>query len=121
VPGLYEPGNNRVIIATRGAGTPAGAHVPATGDGHGSQNLVIHETMHAVDHTGSPNYSASPGFTTARNSDQSTLSPYESQPGVAGPEETYAESAARYYGGDPNDATSHPNLHNYWTSDPLHP
>lgn len=123
VPGLYDPSKKEVVIAVTGHGTKAGPHVPKTGEGHGSQNLVIHETMHAVDATGdggdlSANDKA---FKAARNSDLSTLSAYERQGGDAGPEETYAESAARYYGGDPNDEKSHPNLHKYWDSDPLKP
>jgi type VI secretion system secreted protein VgrG len=123
VPGLYDPNTKQVIIATRGHGTPEGAHVPRTGDGHGSSNLVIHEAMHGVDHTGGAggDLSTSPNFTNARNADSGTLSNYENQPGSAGPEETFAESAARYYGDDPNDAASHPNLHNYWETDPLNP
>lgn len=122
VPGLYDPNTREVIIATRGHGTPEGARVPPTGDGHGSSNLVLHEGMHGVDHTGSPNdLSTSPNFNNARNSDLGTLSPYESQPGSAGNEETWAESAARYYGGDNSDAADHPNLHNYWAGDPLNP
>jgi type VI secretion system secreted protein VgrG len=122
VPGLYDENKNEVIIATTGHGTKGGAHVPTTGEGHGSQNLVLHESAHALDKGGKgANQSAGADFNKARDADAKTLSPYESQAGAAGQEETYAESAARYYGGDPNDAKNHPELHKYWDSDPLKP
>jgi hypothetical protein len=120
VPGLHSPDRNEVVIATIGHGTPAGRRVPQTGEGHGSKSLVVHETFHAIDHgksAGSPRSSAAE-FNAARNADKPTLSAYESQPGAAGQEESYAETAARYYGADTTDATQHPNLHKYWHSDP---
>jgi insecticidal toxin complex protein TccC len=120
VPGGQSGGE--VVIATVGHGTAAGAHVPANGEGHGSHNVVIHETFHAVDLGGSGGArSAGADFNTARTADFATLSAYQQQAGSAGQEETYAESAARYYGGDPNDATNHPNLNAYWAGDPLKP
>lgn len=122
VPGVYNTSKKEVVIATVGHGTDAGAHVPAKGEGHGSQNLVIHESMHAVDKTSDDGpLSDNEDFTNARNADATTLSAYESQAGGAGREETFAESAARYYGGDSDDATNHPKLHEYWDSDPLKP
>jgi hypothetical protein len=33
VPGAYFPNKNEVVIATGGHGTPAGAHVPKSGEG----------------------------------------------------------------------------------------
>lgn len=120
VPGLFNQGSNEVVIATIGHGTSAGAHVPQNGEGHGSHDLVLHETAHAIDHNAETNHnSQSTDFNTARDADLSSLSAYETQPGQAGQEETYAESAARYYSNDPNDATNHPSLHNYWASDPF--
>lgn len=122
VPGVFNGDRNELVIATTGHGTPAGAHVPATGEGHGSANLVLHEGAHGIDHNAPAGAnSSSAGFNAARNSDSGTLSPYESQAGTAGQQETYAESAARYYGGDPNDAAAHPNLHNHWGSNPFAP
>ena len=122
VPGVYLPDTNEVVIATIGHGTAAGAHVPVSGEGHGAYNLTIHESFHAVDlGGGGTSVSSSADFTTARNADLATLSSYELQPGSAGEQETYAESAARYYGGDPNDATNHPNLHDYWDKHPPTP
>jgi type VI secretion system secreted protein VgrG len=122
VPGLHSGPAKEVVIATVGHGTPAGAHVPTQGEGHGSQSIVIHETFHAVDlQTGGKPMNADPAFGAARDADAAALDPYQQQPGSAGLEETYAESAARYYGGDPSYATTHPNLHAYWGGDPLKP
>jgi hypothetical protein len=111
VPGLFDGGNNRVIIATRAG------RVPPQGDGHGSHNLVIHEVGHAVDHNSAA--SESPAFVASRKADEKTLGGYESQAGAAGREETYAESMGRYHGGDAGDAAAHPNLHRYWEGDPV--
>lgn len=111
VPGLFDPGGNRTIIATRGG------IVPLTGDGHGSSNLVIHEVGHAVDHNSAA--STSPAFVASREADKAGLSAYESQAGDAGKEETYAESMGRYYGGDANDRANHPNLNEYWKNNPV--
>lgn len=122
VPGLFSPDRNEVVISTIGHGTPDGPHVPVSGEGHGSTNLVIHESMHAVDENGSGGHRSSEAdFQNARNADSGNLSAYESQAGQAGREESYAESAARYYDNDPSSASNTPNLHNYWDSDPLAP
>jgi hypothetical protein len=109
VPGLFDSATNQVIIATKGG------KVPATGDGHGSANLVIHEVGHAID--GATGGSNAPEFVAAYNQDKSALPAYEQQDGAAGREEAYAESMARYHGGG-NDKTG-PNLSAYWKSDPL--
>jgi uncharacterized Zn-binding protein involved in type VI secretion len=110
VPGLHSPSRNEVVIAT--IGHPGDPHVPKSGEGHGSHNLVVHEVSHAYDHA--TNGSASTAFNDARNSDINTLSAYETQPGAAGQEESFAESSARYFGGDASDAQTHPKLHEYW-------
>src|SRR5690606_37946464 len=44
------------------------------------------------------------------------LTPYESQPGVAGQQESYAESTARHFRGDPDANTRYPHLGEYWAS-----
>jgi len=120
VPGAYSDDRKEVVIAVIGHGTPAGAHVPKTGEGHGCANLVLHESTHAVDHAPGGDRSATdPNFIAARNADLATLQPYETQAGTAGPEETYAESSARYHSGDPTDAASHPNLNKYWAGNPV--
>ena len=117
VPGLYRPESKEVVIATKGE--KKNAHVPATGEGHGSASLVIHETAHGVDASESPAISAGGVFTAARTPDVGALPPYETQPDPAGPEETFAESCARFYSGDRFSAESTPHLHKYWRSNPL--
>lgn len=115
VPGAYMGDKNAVVIATRGHGSAGGPYVPPTGDGHGSVNLVIHETAHAVD--AATGGSASREFNEARDKDMGNLSDYERQAGAAGQSETFAESAARYYGG--GNACNTPNLNDYWRRHPL--
>jgi hypothetical protein len=114
VPGLYDPSTNDVVIATVGHGTMAGPHVPVAGEGHGSANLVLHESAHAIQGTGMQ----SPGFGAARNADSAALSSYELQQGDAGLEEAHAESFANVFGGNPNYSTTHQNLANYWNTYP---
>ena len=113
VPGLYDPGSKRVIIATRGG------KVPATGDGHGAVNLVLHEVGHAIGDAVATGGISDPAFVVARNADKAALDTYEGQPGNAGVQETYAESFARFYANDPNDASTYPHLHAYWASNPF--
>lgn len=121
VPGAFMPDRNEVVICTRGHDTPEGPHVPGTGEGHGSSNLVLHESAHSIDLAAGSGRSSGADFNAARNKDVPGLPAYETQPGTAGQQESYAESAARYYGGDPGDAAAHPNLHKYWASQPLKP
>jgi hypothetical protein len=104
------------IIAVVGHDTVQGAHVPQAGEGHGSHNVVIHETMHAIDRARTPGEAVDPDFLMASDEDQANLPEYEQGSQI---EEAYAESAARYYGGDSNDEQEHPNLHEYWETDPL--
>jgi hypothetical protein len=138
VPGMQtvdEHGNKLVVIATRGHGTPAGAHVPANGEGHGCHNLVIHESFHAVDEAGGDgSRSDDPDFTEARDLDVDVLPKYERAEDEGGParekgwseaddlaraqRESYAESAARYYGSDPADRDVS-GLNDYWETNPL--
>ncbi|MBI4953247.1 MAG: type VI secretion system tip protein VgrG [Myxococcales bacterium] len=120
VPGIYDPATNSVVVATTGHGTPAGAHVPATGEGHGSANLVLHEAMHAVDLAGPTKISTTnAAFQAARTADVGALGAYFTQPGEAGLQETLAESAAQFYGGDPTMAQKTPHLAQFWQSDPF--
>ena len=113
VPGLNDPDKNRVIIATRGG------KVPPTGDGHGAVNLVLHEVGHAIGDAVPQGGVADPAFITARDADKAKLDRYEGQAGNAGVRETYAESFARFYAGDPDDAKTSPHLHAYWVSNPF--
>lgn len=102
VPGLAR--GKTVVIAVRNG------RVPPKGDGHGSHNLVIHETFHAIDMAGKKN-SDDKAFVAAREKDLEGLSPYLQQQGKAGREEAFAESAAQYYGHDPLQS---PNMGAYW-------
>ena len=112
VPGLAR--GIVVVIATRGHGTQGGPYVPATGDGHGSYNLVFHETAHVLGRiTG---YSTD--FKNARQADYGALDAYQRQAGPAGLQETFAESFANVFAGNPNYSTSHPNLSQYWSGNP---
>ncbi|MDC0935913.1 hypothetical protein OAS39_06480 [Pirellulales bacterium] len=116
VPGLFDPNENEVVIATRGHGTEEGVHVPPTNDGHGAYDLVTHEAMHGYDHNGggTPHHD-DPDFVAARQADYGALDDYYSEEqDDAGLEETYAESAARYYDGDPTLRTEWPHLYEYW-------
>jgi len=111
VPGMYDPNSNEVVVATVGHGTPAGAHVPGTGEGHGSADMPVHEALHSIDDRASGSHlSTGTDFNTARNGDFASLGGYEQQAGSAGQEETFAESGARFYGG--GGGTSH--LDGYW-------
>ena len=121
VPGLYSPEKKEVIVAVVGHGTATGPHYPRTGEGHGSASLLVHEMYHALDASTQPAHSAAADFTAARTADQAKLSAYERQAGEAGQQETYAESAARFFAGGHSDATQHPHLHKYWESDVLSP
>ncbi len=109
VPGVAR--GKEVIIATRGHATALGAQVPLAGNGHGSQNLVLHETAHAIQTL----KGASPEFLAARTADLAALDPYQLQAGAAGVSETFAESFANVFGGNSNYPTTHPHLYDYWT------
>ena len=115
VPGCQH--GKEVVIATKGTG--ADDHVPLAGEGHGSANLVLHETAHGIDHSVSPSLSTGRLFNAARDADLSALPPYETQPNPGGQEETFAESCARYYANDPFSAEETPHLHKYWRDNPL--
>ncbi|MEO1336247.1 MAG: hypothetical protein AAFV29_11420, partial [Myxococcota bacterium] len=116
VPGIYSPSTKQVVIATRATSkTDPTRRIPPNGDGHGSANLVIHEAMHgyndAVKLKSGNHASDSKAFTDARDKDVAKLSDYEKQPGTAGREETFSESAALYYGGF---KTGRPNIDQYF-------
>jgi hypothetical protein len=119
VPGVYLNDKNEVVIATKGSGTKDGPKVPPTGEGHGAFDLAAHESMHGYDlgGKGSPKHNDK-AFLEARTKDLAKLGPYFTQAGEAGLQETFAESAARYYGNDPKMKTDWPNLYKYWDSQP---
>jgi type VI secretion system secreted protein VgrG len=112
VPGAFVPSRNAVVIATTGDAITR--TIPATGQGHGSANLVFHETVHAIDqHAPASLKSTGADFVAAHAKDLAALPPYETQAGDAGLSESYAESAARYYGGS-HGAIATPALDDYW-------
>ncbi|MCC6524712.1 MAG: hypothetical protein IT373_18795 [Polyangiaceae bacterium] len=112
-------GEDECTIAVVGHDTRTGAHVPEAGEGHGSQSVVIHELFHCIDDNEGAPSSSDHSFWEARANDYGRLSEYERQAGEGGPQETYAESAARYFGQDDEDARRRPHMHSYWESEPL--
>jgi hypothetical protein len=116
VPGAYLIRRKRVVVATVAAG--GGRAVPPKGQGHGSINLALHEAMHGHDIAGGHRLTSSAGFRAARAADLPRLPAYEAQPGAAGVEETYAESAARHFSDDPGLAGDWPALAAWWARDP---
>jgi hypothetical protein len=115
VPGLFSPEKNEVVIATRAASaTDSARRVPVSGEGHGSVNMVLHECGHSLDAFG--HFSASdPAFRADYAADLPTLPPYFAQPGIAGPQESFAETLALAATGTPGGATF-PHLMEFWAS-----
>ncbi len=115
VPGLYDGLRNEVVVATRGHAPQRAGRVPAKGEGHASASLAVHVVCHAADaRGGSP--SSSPEFRAARSADRDALPEYCRQPGSAGPEESWAESAALRAADAPAMAAALPRLHAYWAA-----
>ena len=113
VPGTYLGGRKRVVIATVAAG--AARIVPPKGpSSHGSFDLVLHESMHGFDYLGSHRVLQDPRFVSARTADWNRLGSYERQDGRPGLEETYAESASRFFADDASMAADWPNLRSFW-------
>jgi Flp pilus assembly pilin Flp len=127
VPGVYDNSSkNQVVIVVKNG------MIPPTGAGHGSQNLVLHETAHALQAALEQPYlseggtlrspptagAKDPAFLNARNNDLGTLTNYQKQPGTAGIDETYAESMASYYENPAAMKVAQPNLYNYWNTHP---
>jgi len=117
VPGTYLAKGKRVIVATTAA-PGGGRKVPDTGDGHGSVNLAVHETLHGR-HRLSGSVLKAKGFKKAREADFARLPAYLRQEGAAGLEETYAESGARFFHRDPTLATDWPALFAFWSGAPI--
>jgi hypothetical protein len=63
--------------------------------------------------------SFAPAFVEAWKADFSRLGAYYQQPDGAGQEEAFAESAARYFGGDPTLESDWPALYAFWHADPF--
>ncbi len=114
VPGTFDFARRETVIALRLS--PEGYRMPHYGQGHRSHNLTLHETAHALDWNAlhGRHSTSDLAFADARTADLASLSTYELQWGNTGLQETYAESAARYFGNDSMDAVLHPHLHAYW-------
>ena len=118
VPGTYLSSGKRVILATIAA-PGGGRKMPGTGEGHGSANLALHETLHGHDYLLGHKPAKAKGFAAARSADLARLPDYLRQTGAAGREETYAESGARFFAGDPALAADWPALFAYWSGAPV--
>lgn len=117
VPGTYLAKGKRVIVAT--ISDPAGGRkVPDIGAGHGSANLAVHETLHGR-HRLADKVLKAKSFKQARQADFARLPDYLRQEGVAGLEETYAESGARFFQPDPGLAADWPALFAFWSGAPI--
>ncbi|KQW80779.1 hypothetical protein [Brevundimonas sp. Root1279] len=115
VPGAYLPDEKAVVVATvPDPDNPGRRRVPPQGWMHNAFNLLIHETLHADDYLQDRLRCHNPAFVSAREADFAALHAYEQQDGDAGLEETYAESASRFFGNDPALETEWPNLAAFW-------
>jgi hypothetical protein len=113
VPGCFDTKRKKVLVATRAAAT--GERVlPPTGHGHGSVDLLLHESMHGHDFLKGHRILKSDDFERAYLADFAELGSYEQQPGDAGRQETYAESAARVFGDDLSVQGQWPALTGFW-------
>jgi hypothetical protein len=127
VPGVYDNSSKNQVVIVVHDGV-----VPPTGQGHGSENLVLHETGHALQAALERPYPSEggtlrspptagakdPAFLNARTQDLSSLSTYEKQTGTAGIDETYAETLASYYENPAAMKASQPHLYQYWDTHP---
>ncbi len=114
VPGVYLPGRKQVVVAT--VDGPGGRAVAPRGTGHGSVDLLLHEAMHGHDFLKGHRLLKERAFRDARTADLALLGDYERQPGDAGLQETYAESAARAFASGPIPTAPWPTLAGYWQS-----
>jgi hypothetical protein len=121
VPGTFFNDRRRVVIATIAEG--GRRVVPRKTSGkHGSDSLVVHESLHGFDYLGGHEVLREPRFVSAREADfaqlGSALGGYLVQPGRAGLEETFAESGARHVVDAEGIASEWPNLATYWKMGP---
>jgi hypothetical protein len=137
LPGVGVPSLNQVVIAVEHApGQPATVPPPGSPNAvavgamaHGSFNLVMHEMMHAEE-IGPAAQGATPAgqadstaFMRAWLAEATLMDPPGTPPGTGyysqpnqGPQETYVESAARFFGGDPTMQMTTPQLFNFWSN-----
>lgn len=118
VPGLYNPANGQVVVATiesRGQRV-----VPAQGQGHGSFDITLHELGHGLDAKESlgGRDAGDDDFRRAYDADLPNLraqnETYLLQEGSAGREEAFAETFARYFARDPSLQRDLPGMYAYW-------
>ncbi|MGC4121458.1 MAG: peptidoglycan-binding protein [Myxococcales bacterium] len=116
VPGVYDPSRHTVVVATDELN---GRRVLSRR--HGSFSLTLHEVGHGVadrNALGRDTGDTSAAFREAYTADVPNLErqnqTYLLQPGDAGPSEAYAESFARYFGGDPTLQRDLPAMYAYW-------
>ena len=115
VPGAYFPDKKRVVIATIASGGLRTVPTKASGL-HGSENLIVHESLHGYDYIRSHKPLKDKGFVAARNADFGKMGPYERQDGRAGLEETFAESGARFVTAPEAMRAAWPSLHAFWSA-----
>ena len=115
IPGVYSPADRTVVIAT--VEGPGGARrVPSRGQRHGSVSLAVHETFHGYDYARGHLKSKASAFRSAWAVDKSLLGSDYFTNDQSGPEESYAESAARAFGLDARFRTDWPTLAAFWTA-----
>jgi toxin lethal factor len=107
LPGVFSLERNAVIIAVEGHGTEGG---PRIGESHGSENLVLHEALHAVEKYTPKHFKNESDFQQAYTESLPSLPQYERQSGEAGLSEGFAESGARFLTG----ADQSENLQAFW-------
>ena len=102
--GSYDPKTGHVILATDGGNA-----------GDSSYNTVFHETAHGMDGPDAMQ-SGSADFQKAYNADKLLMTPGEDDYYLkdSGPNEAFAESFARYFGGDPTLQQDWPSMYEYW-------
>ena len=115
VPGAYFPDRKRVVIATIASGGLRAVPTKASGL-HGSDNLIVHESLHGYDYIRNHKPLKDKGFVAARKADFNRLGTYERQEGRAGLEETFAESGAKFVAAPEALRATWPNLHAFWSA-----
>jgi plasmid stabilization system protein ParE len=119
VPGCYFPDKKRVVIATILDAATGRRVIPDKASGlHGSDGLLVHESMHGYDFSLDHASRRDSGFQAARNADLGGLTEYELQQGDAGLEETFAETGAQHCVVPDVLAGRCPRLAGYWNAMP---
>ena len=116
VPGAYLPTEQAVAIATIQPADGSPRRVPRDGEGHGSRSLAVHETMHGYDYAFNRDRSGASAFRKVWTDEchAHVITDAYFTDANAGPEETYAESAAMHFGLDPADRSKWPLFVPFW-------